>query len=84
MGRIAKKAGWDDTPSSVLGPTIRPVIEELAYLRRVNDAAMAKIEAQEAQLARLSEREQAQAQNQELARIIPDLDRVGPKMLELL
>lgn len=84
MGRIAKKAGWDDTLSSVLGPTIRPVIEELAYLRRVNDAAMAKIEAQEAQLARLSEREQAQAQNQELARIIPDLDRVGPKMLELL
>lgn len=84
IARIAKKAGWDDTVSAVLGPAMRPIIEELAYLRQINDQAMAEIGNQRAQIAHLSEREQAQAQNQELSRIIPDLDKVGPKMLELL
>ncbi len=84
LAKIAKKAGWDDTVSAVLGPAMRPIIEELAYMRRLSEDALAELGNQRARIAQLTEREQAQAQNQELSRMIPDLDKVGPKMLELL
>lgn len=84
LARIAKKAGWDDTMQTVFGPTLRPVLEELAYQRQQSAALIQRLEQQDQQIARLSESERALAQNQELSRLIPDLDKIGPKMLELI
>lgn len=84
LAKIAKRAGWDEAVTSVLGPSLRPVIEELAYLRELNEKALGEIGQQRQHIERLSERDRLASQNNELSRLIPDLDKIGPKMLELL
>lgn len=84
LSRIAKRAGWDDTLASVLGPTMRPLLEELAYMRELNEQTLQELGQQRQEVSRLSERDRTIAQNAELTRIIPDLEKVGPKMLDLL
>ena len=84
MERLVKSAGWDDAMNTVMGPALRPLLQEIAYLREMDERKNEEFARVTQQIQALSERDRLANQNQQLAQMIPDLDKVGPLILDHL